>query len=72
MDGTAVDMLSYAEAAQSDLVLKPTLMHGGIGVVPGWTTSESQWRERLSAAVGGPFVLQRRVRPAPEDFPVAG
>ncbi len=72
VDGTAVDMLSYAEAAQSDLVLKPTLMHGGIGVVPGWTTSESRWRERLSAAVGGPFVLQRRVRPAPEDFPVAG
>ena len=66
------DMVEYACAAQADLVLKPTLMHGGIGVVPGWTVSEAEWRERLREGAGGPYVLQRRVRPAPESFPVAG
>ncbi len=72
VDGTRADMMDYARAAQCGLVLKPTLMHGGIGVVPGWTVGEAQWLEHVRAAAGGPYVLQRRVRPAPEDFPVAG
>jgi hypothetical protein len=28
----------YAMAEQQELILKPTLLHGGAGVVPGWLT----------------------------------
>ncbi len=71
-DGAEVDLLRYARDHQSALVLKPSLMHGGIGVVPGWTVSPQRWQECLRACCGGPYVLQRRVRPVTESFPVAG
>ncbi|MFI6444900.1 hypothetical protein [Kitasatospora sp. NPDC050543] len=67
--GEQVDLLRHAEQHQDDLVLKPTLMHGGIGVVPGWTVSPQEWSARLSDALDGPFVLQQRVRPLAEPFP---
>ncbi len=70
--GAPVDLLDYARAEQSGLVLKPTLLHGGIGVVPGWTVSPRRWQECLRAGLGGPYVLQRRVRPVTESFPVPG
>lgn len=70
--GEEADLLEYATASQSDLVIKPTLMHGGIGIVPGWTVSAEEWERRLRACVGGPYVLQRRVRPVMESFPVQG
>lgn len=71
-DGVAVDLMRYAQANQPTLVLKPSLMHGGIGVVPGWTVSPQRWQECLRTCCGGPYVLQRRVRPVTESFPVAG
>lgn len=70
--GEHADLLRYAQLNQHDLVLKPTLMHGGIGITPGWTVSAEEWKERLGAAADGPYVLQRRVRPVTESFPVAG
>jgi hypothetical protein len=71
-DGAEMDLMDYAQASQDILVLKPTLMHGGIGVVPGWTVSPRQWQKTLRTCAGGPYVLQRRVRPVTESFPVAG
>jgi hypothetical protein len=71
-DGVEADLMDYAQASQDTLVLKPTLMHGGIGVVPGWTVSPQRWQECLRACAGGPYVLQQRVRPVTESFPVAG
>ena len=70
-DGRRVDLLDYALTHQRDLALKPTLMHGGIGVVLGWRadTSAELWEEQIRAALEGPYVIQRRVRPAPELFP---
>jgi hypothetical protein len=70
-DGRTVDLLGYAAGHQDDLVLKPALLHGGIGVVPGWDpgVSPQAWRDRLADAVRGPYVLQRRVRPQPELSP---
>ena len=70
-DGRTVDLFGYATDHQHDLVLKPALLHGGIGVVPGWDpgTTPGIWRDRLASAVGGPYVLQRRVRPRPELCP---
>jgi len=66
--GTQVDALAYAEAHRRELVLKPALLHGGAGVVAGWRTAAEQWRAELKNAVDGPFVLQRRVRPAAETI----
>ncbi|MEU4774614.1 hypothetical protein [Micromonospora sp. NPDC023644] len=68
-EGAEVDLLAYARARQDELILKPTLLHGGNGVLAGWTVGGDEWQARLDAAMGGPFVLQRRVQPAAEPFP---
>jgi hypothetical protein len=70
-DGRQADLLGYALTHRHDLALKPTLMHGGSGVLLGWhsdTTAES-WEEQVRAAVDGPYVIQRRIRPLTEMFP---
>lgn len=70
-DGRRVDLLDYALAHQHDLAVKPTLMHGGQGVLLGWSddTSPDSWQEQVRAAMDGPYVIQRRIRPVPELFP---
>ena len=72
-DGSVVDLLGYAASHAGDLLLKPAMMHGGLGIVAGWQPgiSAQQWRDGLISAMGGPYVIQRRVRPAPELFPGA-
>ena len=69
VDGGHADLARYALEQQDDLILKPTLLHAGSGVVPGWTVDRDEWAGRLAAAMNGPFVLQRRIRPVPELFP---
>jgi hypothetical protein len=70
-DGRTVDLFGYAAGHQDELVLKPALLHGSMGVVPGWDpgTSPQAWRAELAKAMDGPYVLQRRVRPRPEPCP---
>jgi hypothetical protein len=70
-DGRRVDPLEYALRHRQELALKPTMQHGGQGVLLGWQadTDPQTWQERVRAAVDGPYVLQRRVRPVPELFP---
>jgi hypothetical protein len=70
-DGRRVDLLEYALTHSHELALKPTLMHGGGGVLLGWRsdTTPQAWEEQVRAAVDGPYVLQRRIRPVPEMFP---
>jgi hypothetical protein len=67
--GGQADMAEYAGAEREHLVLKPTALHSGAGVIQGWLTSPDEWRRQLSAAMDGPFVLQRRIRPLAEPFP---
>jgi uncharacterized circularly permuted ATP-grasp superfamily protein len=69
VDGETVDLLEYALAQRADLVLKPTMMHGSQGVVMGWLADQDEWAAGLRAAMNGPYVLQRRIQPAPEPFP---
>jgi hypothetical protein len=69
VDGRSVDLAEYALANQEELILKPTLMHAGQGVLPGWTADPQVWRDTVRDAMGEPFVLQRRVRAVPEVFP---
>lgn len=70
-DGSRADLVEYALANRHDLALKPTLLHGGNGVLLGWDdqTTDEAWRERLTEAVDGPYVVQRRIQPVPELFP---
>ncbi|HEY6275259.1 MAG TPA: hypothetical protein VIX86_02905 [Streptosporangiaceae bacterium] len=69
--GGEADMADYALAEREHLVLKPTALHSGAGVIQGWLTGEDEWRDWLAAAMNGPFVLQRRIRPVAELFPAA-
>jgi hypothetical protein len=70
-DGRMVDLYDYAASHPGDLILKPTLLHGGLGMLAGWhpDTTATLWRDRLTAAMGGPYVIQRRIRPTPELCP---
>ena len=67
--GREIDVLRHALDQQQDLILKPTLLHGGSGVVPGWTVTAEEWKARVAEAMDGPYVVQRRIRPLPEPFP---
>jgi hypothetical protein len=69
VDGERVDLLEYALDRRTELILKPTLLHGGIGVVPGWLAEPQDWATQVKSALDGPYLLQRRIRPAPELFP---
>jgi hypothetical protein len=70
-DGRRVDLTEYALAHRSDLAIKPTLLHGGTGVLLGWhpETTPDMWREQLTAAMNRPYILQQRIRPTVELFP---
>ncbi|MEV7970156.1 ATP-grasp domain-containing protein [Sphaerisporangium sp. NPDC088356] len=67
-DGRAVDLLSHVLANKDRLALKPTLLYGGVGVVPGWTVGQAEWESRIRGAVDGPYVVQERVLPVAERF----
>lgn len=69
VDGARYDLWDYALAEQAELILKPTMMHGGIGVVAGWQVTAAEWQERVEAALDAPYVLQRRIHPRTEPFP---
>jgi hypothetical protein len=71
VDGERVDLLEYATEERENLIIKPTALHGGLGITPGWLTDAPEWDRQLRACLDGPFVLQRRVRPVPEPFPGA-
>ena len=69
--GAQVGLWELAAERRAELVLKPTLMHGGLGVVLGWRVDPDEWKAAVRAATGGPYVLQRRIRAVPEPFPAA-
>lgn len=70
-DGTESPLLDHALSHQNELILKPALLHGGQGVVPGWSAdvTPEEWRRSLLDALDGPYVVQRRIHPVPEPFP---
>jgi glutathionylspermidine synthase len=67
--GRQVDLESHVLAHQDELILKPTLLYAGKGIVPGWLSSPEDWREQIAAAMGGPFLVQQRIHPVVEWFP---
>ncbi|MEU8772364.1 hypothetical protein [Streptomyces sp. NPDC048606] len=70
-DGARVDLLTYAVEHREELVLKPTSLSGGKGVVLGWAdeVTPERWREHLDEALGSPYVIQRRIRSVLESVP---
>ncbi|MFD8978439.1 hypothetical protein [Streptomyces sp. NPDC059564] len=69
VDGELVDLLPYVREHRDDLVVKATGSHGGLDVVPGWSTGREEWNRTVDAFAGGPYIVQRRVRPVTEEFP---
>lgn len=69
VSGASVDLVDYALAHQDELIIKPTLMHGGIGIVAGWLTEPADWRTCLAEAMDRSYILQRRIHPVAEKFP---
>ncbi|GAA2014749.1 hypothetical protein GCM10009839_07280 [Catenulispora yoronensis] len=69
--GETVDLVEYALKNRGDLVLKPTLMHGGIGVVLGSDPHVTQeyWEQQIRQSLDGTFTVQRLIRPEPDYFP---
>lgn len=70
VDGDEVELIEYLRAHRTEMVLKPSLMHGGIGVSAGWTMTQEAWESALTDAFKQPTVAQRRVVPATEPFPM--
>ncbi|NEC86718.1 ATP-grasp domain-containing protein [Streptomyces sp. SID12501] len=67
-EGESVDLVPYVLAHKDRLALKPTLLYGGVGVVPGWSVGQEEWESHIRGAVGGPYVVQERVLPVAERF----
>lgn len=64
--GEPVDALRLAIAQQKELMLKPVSLHGGMGIVAGWTVDADEWRRCIETSLDGPYILQQRVHPAPD------
>lgn len=67
-DGEEHDAVELLRAGKDDLVVKPSLLHGGLGVTPGWTVTDGEWAAAVATAVDAGFVVQERVRPEREPF----
>jgi len=70
-EGERVLLEQYAIGQQQELILKPVLLHGGTGVIPGWQTDPAAWQSVVREAMDRDFVLQRRLRPFTEPYPKA-
>lgn len=70
-EGDRVLLEEYAVREQQELILKPVLLHGGTGVIPGWQTDPAEWQSVVREAMDRDFVLQRRLRPFTEPYPKA-
>ena len=64
--GEPVDALRLAIAQQSELMLKPVLLHGGTGIIAGWSVEADEWRRTIETSLDGPYIIQQRVHPAPD------
>lgn len=69
VDGRTVDLAEYVLSEREQLILKPTALYGGKGVIPGWLTEPGEWRERVEAVMDTPYLVQRRINVLPEMFP---
>lgn len=62
------DRVRFAIENQHELILKPNGEYDGHGITAGWTVTPEDWAGLVTSKVGGPFILQERVKPAPERY----
>jgi hypothetical protein len=60
------ELLDRCRAERDQLILKPSGLFGGHGIVPGWETPDHEWHEALRAAASTSAIIQRRVLPRVE------
>jgi hypothetical protein len=68
--GQRVDLLPFAAEHRNNLVLKPSSLFGGKGIVLGWQVDAREWNLRLGAALDSPWVIQERVAASLQEFPL--
>jgi hypothetical protein len=68
--GRTVDLLPFVAENRDRFVLKPSDEYGGKGVVLGWQTGADEFESALAAACRAHWVVQERVEPVEEPFPV--
>ena len=67
--GKQIDLLDYARANRSRLVLKPNDDYGGHGIYIGWEEDEKGWDRAIEQALKGDYLVQERVATGREVFP---
>lgn len=67
--GRDIDLLPFVAEHKDELVLKPNDEYGGKGIVLGWETEVSQWRQALQAALAEPHIVQQRIPLPAEPYP---
>jgi hypothetical protein len=60
------DLLDRCRAERDQLILKPSGLFGGHGIVPGWETTDREWDAVLRGAASTSAIIQRRVLPRTE------
>jgi hypothetical protein len=63
---TDPDLVDRCRAERESLILKPSGLFGGHGVVPGWERTDDEWHEALREAATAGAIVQRRVVPETE------
>ena len=63
---TDAELLATFRRDRQHLMIKPNLLYGGIGIVPGWECTADQWAAALAGAARYGAVVQRRVIPRRE------
>jgi uncharacterized circularly permuted ATP-grasp superfamily protein len=68
-DGLRIDLLPFAAANRSRLVLKPNDDYGGAGIVLGWEVDDQAWQSALAKALATPYIVQQRIGLPSETYP---
>jgi uncharacterized circularly permuted ATP-grasp superfamily protein len=69
-DHQQIDLFEYAILHKDKFVIKPADGYGGIDVLIGKYSSDSQWNDCFEKAANKPFVIQEYVDIPEEEFPV--
>ncbi len=69
--GESIDLVEFARANKSKLVLKPNDDYGGHGIYIGWVSDDDEWSEAIETALAhDDYLVQERVVTSKEMFPM--
>jgi len=60
------ELVDQCRADREHIILKPSGLFGGHGVVPGWERTDAEWADALRETAAAGAIVQRRVVPKPE------